>query len=918
MRNAIVLNMESVRKHDIERALLAHGHTWNHVAHITATNSLCRGILDSHAIGVTISTLIDLLLVPRYHEGGVPLNTFPRAAVFRQSRQRYRTQNEKWSRAVNSRLIAQRMAFDDSIYGYYRDAKENRSVLKSMYESRSAFAGTVYSLNASGVDPSNLTPSTLESDVATALWQYLEQKIPSLSHVRKHIWIDAEEYQRQQTEFSKSLRQSIYQVLDHVFGTVDGVRTIVHHGFYFYTPVQWALFQLLDATPGIQQIFITQDRYDSPVFEVWRKFFQEKWGFPKGLLHTTAETITPAAGSLIAALSGTHVDAAALDGRVTLLECKNAPEFVVHVNYHAKLAQMNAEAATVEIPLLYAADSKTVNRFFERLSGGVNASQVNLAKLPIGTFLLRVHESIRIDQRDNVEYTLRQDAFRDIIATGFLHVDGKSTQTLLPAVRRVLPYFERCRTLKEWIVRAKKLEKIVSELVPHGDVTPAQSTNAGRKLRKKANNPFVLIQWLDINIEEAKTIRKSLEALLTLLESLAQTERVSLSEYFRVMIPHLQQGMSSLDTYERSVIEEKIAGMSDSSTEEVFVVSLTDLIAMLVGRTVEFSTIGEVIDDEARFRSIRSLDLFGLLRSEFPLHIANLYDGVFPSQIRTIGWPFNRADLADAMDPVAIQLLELGEQCTPMGDIYLLWLALDGVEAPITLSWMNELEGEHLNKSTLVELLARLQLPHGMKGVVERIGGIPLQYAQRPSYGQPVFAAPQVETAPSETVTAAHSALQQIDKNALSAYDVCERRLMLQWVLGNSPAYRAPHLQSMVYGNIRGIASHKPSWNRSLIDFIGDKYTTGQLRSADASAVVKPPGQPSARPEIVYTLRGTKSGQDRLSRGYQRARGDNVALQPIPDGAHFLPPRSTTVTETECKFCPVRDVCAAASHDEED
>jgi hypothetical protein len=43
-----------------------------------------------------------------------------------------------------------------------------------------------------------------------------------------------------------------------------------------------------------------------------------------------------------------------------------------------------------------------------------------------------------------------------------------------------------------------------------------------------------------------------------------------------------------------------------------------------------------------------------------------------------------------------------------------------------------------------------------------------------------------------------------------------------------------------------------------------------------------------------------------------------VTLQPIPDGAHFLPPRSTNVTEAVCKFCPVRDVCAVASHEDED
>lgn len=919
MQNAIVLKMESVRQPEIERALKARGLSWNGVAHVCATNSLSRGIMDTHAIGVSITKLIDLILAPIDNHHSVSLDLFPSAARFTQSRQQYRSEVEAWDRAVNARLITQRVAFDDAVYGYYLDAKENKHILKSLYDSRSVFAGTVYSLNASGVDPFEITPNSPMSTLATEVWRHLEEVIPSLSHVRKNLWIDLDtEYIQQRTPEAVRLRESIHRALKHVFGAVIGPRTIVHHGFYFYTPVQWALFQLLDATPGIRQIFVTHDNADSPVFEIWRKFFQEKWGFPAAEVFTSEEPIKKGALALFDALKGAPVNAESLQNRVKLLECRNAPEFVVHVDYHAKLATMDAESATVEIPMLYAADSKTVNRLFDRLSGGAASGQVNLAKLPIGSFLLRVHECIRVNRLDKVEYSLRPDAYRDIIASGYLLIDGKSTESLLPAVRRALPYFQRCTSLETWIARAQKLEELVRGVVYRG-ITQVhnQRTNRLEQIHTKAANPLVLLEWLDISVEEAKLIHKSLVVLHSLLRSIASTERVSLRDYFRTIIPHLQQGMKALDATDRTIIEEKIQGMTYSPTEEVYVVSLTDLVAMLVGRSVEFDSLGESVNEEMRFRPIRSLDVLGFKETSYALHIANLYDGVFPTRVRTIGWPFSATDLTEALTLSAQQLLELGEQCTPMGDIYLLWLALNGSESDVTLSWMNELSGEHLNKSTLVELLARPQLPAKMQTVVRKIGGIAIEPSTRPSYGQPLFTGPVHAPLDQTVVQRAQQGLQSLHRHVLSANDVCERRMVLQWILGVSPAYRAGHLQSMLYGNISGIGHRTRRWETRTLHEIGVMYTTGQRRSAEASASVKPAG-PTAHDSIVYTISGRREGTDRLSLGYRRAKGDTLGIPTINSTPSFLPAKSEGVTSKICEYCPVRNACAVADYDDED
>ena len=163
----------------------------------------------------------------------------------------------------------------------------------------------------------------------------------------------------------------------------------------------------------------------------------------------------------------------------------------------------------------------------------------------------------------------------------------------------------------------------------------------------------------------------------------------------------------------------------------------------------------------------------------------------------------------------------------------------------------------------------------------------------------------------------AHNSLQLVHRNVLSSYEVCDRRFMLQWLLGVSPAYRSAHLQSMVYGNLWGIARRSRRWPVRDMPAVGVMYTNGQRRSAEASAVVKPEG-PSASDEIVYTVRGNRTRSDRLSRGYQRAIGMITTSPELIASDAFLPLKHEEITSKVCEYCPVRNVCAVAQYDDED
>ena len=71
-------------------------------------------------------------------------------------------------------------------------------------------------------------------------------------------------------------------------------------------------------------------------------------------------------------------------------------------------------------------------------------------------------------------------------------------------------------------------------------------------------------------------------------------------------------------------------------------------------------------------------------------------EDAFPTAAQPVGWPFTlddlRASTDDAVEPVTAGLLETRAQTAGLSDLYLFWLALDGVgpEGTVTVSWVSD------------------------------------------------------------------------------------------------------------------------------------------------------------------------------------------------------------------------------------
>lgn len=905
------LALPSVRRPHIEAALRDLGGDWDAASHITATTTLARAIRNRGQVGLPLATLLDLVLMPSLQGGmALPLDGFPgpRSLVGDGREHHYMGALADWQGEASGRRLLTGVRFDDSLRGFVREEQSGR-VGRALLASRRALATTVHTLVASGVRPGGLRPTDEVGAAAALAWARAEREISWLGDPRENLWLDLDEVEHGSSSAARDLVDRVRAALDTAFGPVDGRRTVVHHGFYFYSPAQWAMFQVLRRVPGVDQVFIVHDDGRNPAFSTWRHYFRSDLWMPVPKRRGAAAEPSPAAAAFRSVLQGES--AAAPDG-LRVMECRSPADLV---RMWAEVAGAGDEEGDLT---LYAAAADQVERYVQRLGRSRTSSSPPLSQLPVGSFLLAVHRCIVPRNGGTPEVRLDGNALLDVVASGYLDVAEEFA--VMPAlVRRVLPYFSDCVSGDEWVARANLLVRTVDARVsPLGARDPDMSDL--ERMKSAVGNPTRLVPWADLSVGEAQKVGVAVVRVVKLVEEIASRERVRLGDHLRLVHSKLQRALTALPAEDRRAIEAKLRGLGALGDEEIDVDGLVDVVAMLVGRTADLDPGVQADDDPAAaaVKQLRGLDALGLDRVDNDIHVANLAEDVFPTSGRVVGWPFALDDLRqaddDAVEPVTVDLLSTRSATATLSDLYLFWLALDGVEPgrQVTLSWISETDGDRRRLSPIVALLTEPDF--WSRAVRDRTGGIVVQNAQGPADlpATSSWLPPRDLDADEDDV---EDAIDELPARATASAYACARRFAIQWALGPSPAFGPEHLQGMLYGNVYNALRRDELVNGieafAITRDLWPHLTDGQRASSRERAPVKPSGM-SADSAWVLTLGGRKQGTGRLDKAYESARtdvrphGDVVAAR----GPTFLPAGVDQRDAEVCGRCPVQARCA--------
>ena len=922
------LAVPAVRHSDLLNLLSGQGFRWDECQHVAATVSLARVMQGGTGrVTLPVAALLDLVTLPGAPaEAALSADDFPGQSVLDDDAQAYATAVRDWQHRAKGRRF--RLSFDmgRSLRRFVKTGEIDADHGRLLINGRRELVRSVTALVSAGMEPRDLEPVGSLPQAAVEAWQRMEDDVPAMTTVRQTVWLHPAELEAQADEVSRAAAHRMRRAIEVAFGPrpASGRWTLIHHGFYFYTPTQWALFQSLRQLPDVDQFFVVHDDGTNPAFKTWRLFFSEnRWNMPAVEVLPSSVSRTSAATAYEGAMLGRPVDGGALESDVRLLRYRNPAEFVRDWR-QGKLAHEGRLP-----PRFFGADAESVVRFVRRLDRDESGGTIDLSELPVGIFLLGVHGCI--DARPGLAPRVRitRDRLLDIVSSGFLEIPSEQYMSAVGAVRRSIDFFRGCDDGHQWVERARALQRLVwDEVSALGAREPGDSDVV--RIRRTLTNPLRTVPWADLTTAESDLVLACIAAVVRIVEETAAEEELSLADHLSALRERLERGLRGLPERQATEILSKFRGFADVGDAMVDVADLIDVVRMVLGQEPDLDASGDQHEpDSSLIAPLRGLDALGFEASSRPVHLCNLADDVFPAGVPSFGWPFTSADLESTGDlhEIALEILGTRSQQAGQSDQYLLWLALDGVDGssiraadttvpPLTLSWIEELRGELRNASSMLTLLARPDdLPETL---VEFIGGIPIDSFAGVSSGDPTRQA----IAPAPTAPSAETlgeAVALIDPRAAAIARACPRRFALQWALGETAAFRADHHHTMLYGNVLGalIRTGRMSRERAerACDDLWRQFTAGERSSSRIKAVVKARG---AREEWIWTLQG--SSRDGRNSPFDIAYRSAIATTAprvddvVPRSARFLPLGAEHAAI--CTACPVKDRCLAAVFDD--
>ncbi len=454
-----VLRFASIRQHEIMRALAQDNLEWTQVTHVTATPSLQRAITDTGAHAVVISTVMGLIL----DQHTASASAFARIPHISDSS--FREALDYWQKQHRQHAIATNLSISDTLLERIRHDQHQYPFVRAFYESRATFRSTIQTLIDCGYTPADITPTDQITQWARDAWQLLEERIPDFAIHRQLLWS-----KWQDESGADRMRTNLAAVLHILVGHRER-KVIVFHGFYRYPPKEWALIQWLMAWPDLELIFIMHDDGVNPVFGSWRHFYDPRWQLPPITTIPCDEHLTANALALRAGFDGAHIDHTQCN--ITLIKYKSPAEFVADIR--SGNPNLLGTASDRTPSRLYAADAKSIRRFFERLDHHHADARVDMSKLPVGAFLINLHAALpTLANRDQLNLT--RSHITNIMASGYTGDD--QLPPLLSIWKQVEPFFRNCEYDQQWLAQAQLLADIVHQVGRYDtskQVTPISS-----------------------------------------------------------------------------------------------------------------------------------------------------------------------------------------------------------------------------------------------------------------------------------------------------------------------------------------------------------------------------------------------------------------------------------------------------------
>ena len=880
---------------------------WHESLHVTATNSLGEAFLKQGDKAISVANLIDLIslggLGPHFGLSGEQFPSFP-DVLDSETLSEYRNQRRKWNSIARSVKAKHAIVFEQFLSRYLKGFPENESH-RIMRISKNALRKSLQNLENAGLAPDDVQPRSQLAQDAQRFWKALSNspEYRYLSFLRCDFW---------QQEPSNNLQNRINEVLSRLVKDADREVTIFFHGFYFYTPLQWALFRTLRKQPNLNLVFVVHDDGVSKSYETWRRFFGVSIGMPSlEYLAGAPEAINANLRLFEDALGGRYVNPNQTSAEA--LSFENPTHFVRHLRYESEARK----AQNLKPLQVFGAREKDLQRFTQRLSGSLVNSSVALYQLPVGMFLVSLHACLQVDEKNELVLRMNFDDFMNMVP--YLIQSDSDTSVEVKHVAELREFFSDCESLESWRLRANKLVTNVLRIKSIGS-------------DRFGFNALSLLPWAGFSERQAEYLRQVVSNVCSLVEEIGLLQNVGLDDYSKFLNKHLEKALKSANPELHEEIVSRMEMFNLGDDFEIEVSGLVEIVQKLVGRESDYDDEEDATDrDDLFVKPLQALDALPFVSADSDILLANLSDKAFPSQKSLRIWPFEEEEVVPSSELASsgFAYLRLNVDCASLGDLYLLSAAFEGVPQTkkLFLTWMEESMGEKNSASPAISML--LELDTKSKAIRDAAGGLKVTKPSALGMEGNLFEFPaiagDIEFEPNFDN---FSALQ------LSAAAFCEKRFALQWAMGDAPSFQPKHLQDMLYGNMVGYLCKAFNLAESKAVEICNDFWPHLPDSIRVSSMIKRRinlSRTSSNYSWIYNLRGSKGEAIKMTdpRGRQNAAYQTLLDGKLSDQANRLttwvnvvlpggPFDSVKDRRQLCNLCPVSKVCSSKEDEHED
>lgn len=555
---------------------------------------------------------------------------------------------------------------------------------------------------------------------------------------------------------------------------------IVLHGFYFVTPEQQIIFEILRR----QQIQITFFHYyDSrfpDTFDFIKAFVTDRFGWPspEQWIYDTAPSsvTTTAAQSFLAAYENGQMQIA--QTKETIIAYPSFFDFlhdVILPNFPIDGGQEN------NIKII-SPNAEQLNELLLSYYPELNNKKRDFLSYPIGRFLVGLHQ-IYNDGRLH----LTQEILLPLFSSGWLY-DGfthKHAQDYTYDLLQLFPYLQGCKEIDEWILR---LEQLIEQGLTIEKAFPVKEEN---RISRSVRSPFAKISHFAVPLDRVKQVKRFLESIQHMSESLfADSATNTIDVHFKrlkdLLKIHGKGAALIANENEKLLIQElerKLDNIQDDS-EFLYDDIQTALHFYLSGRLDN--------QDENYIAGFTEIDGEMFKPQDHAIYLTGLDESSLPLGTQSIPWPLQAETFEKLSEQhIALQLHTIRSRANNFISRYLFFIALNLPSQHVKMSWIKNMLDQH-------ELQPALYIKQlGLNVIDFQAGSIHTAITYNP------YDFTKVRVNQNDGLEAWKTLAFE---DFLTEYELCPKRFYYSYILDEYPTFSSDFMHQFLFSEIIRVA----------------------------------------------------------------------------------------------------------------